>query len=156
MREVHLDDVLRTLFPDGSEWAQRCVQSLRAEQHQIDPVVAASVGISTSVATHGDETQTLFVLTASALGLGQDTGEGLGLWVDLRRITNLDALIDDSTSDQSVEVFLDNVFVPDDGDGRTFAEMSDAEKHAISHRGRAFQNLRDTVENTRGEFVLIC
>jgi XTP/dITP diphosphohydrolase len=35
----------------------------------------------------------------------------------------------------------DAVFVPDDGDGRTFAEMTDGEKHAISHRGRAFRNL---------------
>jgi XTP/dITP diphosphohydrolase len=28
--------------------------------------------------------------------------------------------------------------VPDDGDGRTFSEMSEAEKNAVSHRGRAF------------------
>jgi XTP/dITP diphosphohydrolase len=35
----------------------------------------------------------------------------------------------------------DSVFVPDDGDGRTFAEMTDAEKHALSHRGRAFRSL---------------
>lgn len=35
----------------------------------------------------------------------------------------------------------DAVFVPLDGDGRTFAEMSDAEKNAISHRGRAFAAL---------------
>lgn len=35
----------------------------------------------------------------------------------------------------------DALFVPDDGDGRTFAEMSDAEKHTISHRGRAFRRL---------------
>jgi XTP/dITP diphosphohydrolase len=35
----------------------------------------------------------------------------------------------------------DAVFVPDEGDGRSFAEMADAEKHAISHRGRAFRNL---------------
>lgn len=35
----------------------------------------------------------------------------------------------------------DAVFAPDDGDGRTFAEMTDDEKHAISHRGRAFRNL---------------
>ena len=35
----------------------------------------------------------------------------------------------------------DPVFVPDDGDGRTFAEMAPAEKHAISHRGRAFRAL---------------
>ncbi|MFP5488056.1 MAG: non-canonical purine NTP pyrophosphatase, partial [Acidimicrobiia bacterium] len=35
----------------------------------------------------------------------------------------------------------DSIFVPDDGDGRTFAEMSEDEKHALSHRGRAFRNL---------------
>jgi len=35
----------------------------------------------------------------------------------------------------------DSVFVPDDGDGRTFAEMTTAEKGAISHRGRALRAL---------------
>ncbi len=35
----------------------------------------------------------------------------------------------------------DPVFVPDEGDGRTFAEMTNAEKHALSHRGRAFRAL---------------
>ncbi len=35
----------------------------------------------------------------------------------------------------------DPVFVPDEGDGRTFAEMSPAEKHGLSHRGRAFRAL---------------
>jgi XTP/dITP diphosphohydrolase len=35
----------------------------------------------------------------------------------------------------------DPVFVPDDADGRSFAEMDDAEKNAISHRGRAFRAL---------------
>jgi XTP/dITP diphosphohydrolase len=35
----------------------------------------------------------------------------------------------------------DPVFIPDEGDGRTFAEMSPDEKHAISHRGRAFRAL---------------
>ncbi len=39
----------------------------------------------------------------------------------------------------------DPVFVPDDPDGspgrRTFAEMSGDEKHAVSHRGRAFRAL---------------
>ena len=37
----------------------------------------------------------------------------------------------------------DPVFVPLEGDGRTFAEMTAAEKHAISHRGRAFRTLAD-------------
>jgi len=36
---------------------------------------------------------------------------------------------------------FDPLFVPDDGDGRTFSLMTDAEKNAISHRGRAFQAL---------------
>jgi XTP/dITP diphosphohydrolase len=35
----------------------------------------------------------------------------------------------------------DPVFVPDDGDGRTFAEMRAEEKDAVSHRGRAFRAL---------------
>jgi XTP/dITP diphosphohydrolase len=35
----------------------------------------------------------------------------------------------------------DPVFVPHEGDGRTFAEMSADEKHVISHRGRAFRAL---------------
>jgi XTP/dITP diphosphohydrolase len=37
----------------------------------------------------------------------------------------------------------DPVFTPDEGDGRTFAEMSAAEKHRVSHRGRAFRTLAD-------------
>jgi XTP/dITP diphosphohydrolase len=35
----------------------------------------------------------------------------------------------------------DPVFVPDEGDGRSFAEMKPEEKHAVSHRGRAFRAL---------------
>lgn len=35
----------------------------------------------------------------------------------------------------------DSVFVPADGDGRSFAEMSASEKDAVSHRGRAFAAL---------------
>lgn len=35
----------------------------------------------------------------------------------------------------------DPVFEPDEGDGRTFAELTADEKHAISHRGRAFRTL---------------
>jgi XTP/dITP diphosphohydrolase len=37
----------------------------------------------------------------------------------------------------------DPVFVPEDGDGRTFAQMGAEEKHRISHRGRAFRALAD-------------
>lgn len=35
----------------------------------------------------------------------------------------------------------DPIFVPVEGDGRTFAEMDPDEKHAMSHRGRAFRAL---------------
>jgi XTP/dITP diphosphohydrolase len=41
----------------------------------------------------------------------------------------------------------DPIFVPDDGDGRTFAEMTAAEKHLISHRGRAFRALADQLRD---------
>ena len=37
----------------------------------------------------------------------------------------------------------DPVFVPADGDGRTFAEMDAAAKHAVSHRGRSLRALVD-------------
>ena len=40
----------------------------------------------------------------------------------------------------------DPVFIPDEGDGRTFAQMTPAEKHVISHRGRAFRALADRLE----------
>ncbi len=37
----------------------------------------------------------------------------------------------------------DPIFIPDDGDGRTFAEMTPDEKNALSHRGRAFRSLAE-------------
>jgi XTP/dITP diphosphohydrolase len=48
----------------------------------------------------------------------------------------------------------DPVFVPAEGDGRTFAEMAESEKHELSHRGRAFRTLADglrIMERTRQE-----
>jgi XTP/dITP diphosphohydrolase len=39
----------------------------------------------------------------------------------------------------------DSVFVPSDGDGRTFAEMTEADKRALSSRGRAFRALVDAL-----------
>ncbi len=44
----------------------------------------------------------------------------------------------------------DPVFVPDGGGGRTFAEMSADEKHALSHRGRAFRALAQRLAGTAG------
>ena len=43
----------------------------------------------------------------------------------------------------------DSVFMPDDGDGRTFAEMTQAEKAAVSHRGRALRSLAAQLSQTK-------
>ena len=43
----------------------------------------------------------------------------------------------------------DPVFVPDRGDGRTFAEMTPEEKQAVSHRGRAFRALAEVLAGIR-------
>ena len=43
----------------------------------------------------------------------------------------------------------DPVFVPDEGDGRTFAELAEESgeaKHRLSHRGRAFASLAALLE----------
>jgi XTP/dITP diphosphohydrolase len=40
----------------------------------------------------------------------------------------------------------DSVFIPDGGDGRSFAEMSDVEKNLISHRARALAALLDALQ----------
>lgn len=42
----------------------------------------------------------------------------------------------------------DPVFVPDEGGGRTFAELSADDKHRISHRGRAFRALAALLPST--------
>jgi XTP/dITP diphosphohydrolase len=44
----------------------------------------------------------------------------------------------------------DPVFVPVEGDGRTFAEMTADEKHRVSHRGRAFRTLADGLKVVQG------
>ncbi len=44
----------------------------------------------------------------------------------------------------------DPIFVPDGGDGRTFAEMRPEEKDAVSHRGRAVRALAAEVARRRG------
>lgn len=41
----------------------------------------------------------------------------------------------------------DPLFIPTDGDGRTFAQMTDHEKNAVSHRGRAFRALLDALRD---------
>jgi XTP/dITP diphosphohydrolase len=41
----------------------------------------------------------------------------------------------------------DAVFVPDDGDGRSFAQMSDTEKNGMSHRARALRSLLQALQD---------
>lgn len=44
----------------------------------------------------------------------------------------------------------DSLFMPTDGDGRTFAEMTSAEKDALSHRGRALAQLPHLLDRIAG------
>lgn len=44
----------------------------------------------------------------------------------------------------------DSIFVPDEGDGRTFAEMAPHEKDAISHRGRAMAKVPSLLARITG------
>ncbi|MCL4413361.1 MAG: RdgB/HAM1 family non-canonical purine NTP pyrophosphatase [Acidimicrobiales bacterium] len=45
----------------------------------------------------------------------------------------------------------DPVFVPDEGDGLSFGQMTPEEKHVLSHRGRAFRALARMLEGAAGE-----
>ncbi|MBW4079584.1 MAG: RdgB/HAM1 family non-canonical purine NTP pyrophosphatase [Acidobacteria bacterium] len=53
------------------------------------------------------------------------------------------AIADEPRGDQGFG--YDPVFLPEDGGGRTLAEMSPEEKNAISHRGRALRKLAQTL-----------
>jgi XTP/dITP diphosphohydrolase len=64
-------------------------------------------------------------------------------WPDGREISAtgaVDGVI--ATEPQGTRGFgYDPVFIPTEGDGQTFAELTPLEKHAVSHRGRAFRAL---------------
>jgi XTP/dITP diphosphohydrolase len=63
-----------------------------------------------------------------------------------------EGVVDGTIADQasgSCGFGYDPVFVPDEGDGRTFAEMTSSEKHALSHRGRAFRALAEQLSRDR-------
>ena len=69
----------------------------------------------------------------------------LARWPDGHEVAAFGEVVGTITSEaRGGEGFgYDPVFVPDEGDGRTFAEMAPAEKHELSHRGRAFRTLAD-------------
>ena len=73
------------------------------------------------------------------------TTVALARWPDGREVAaigDVEGMI--ATDARGREGFgYDPVFVPVEGDGRTFAEMAPSEKHAVSHRGRAFRTLAD-------------
>jgi XTP/dITP diphosphohydrolase len=71
----------------------------------------------------------------------------IAVWPDGRELA-VEGVCDGSiaTAERGDRGFgYDPLFVPDGGGGRTFAEMSDGEKHALSHRGRAFRALVDAL-----------
>lgn len=88
-------------------------------------------GICRMVAAFGDLRATARCIACASDG----TREEIGIGVVEGRI---------SASPRGSRGFgWDCAFVPDEGDGRTFAEMEAAEKNVISHRRRAFEGLRD-------------
>jgi len=50
----------------------------------------------------------------------------------------------------------DPVFEPDEGKGKTYAEMAKADKNAISHRGRALGQLRAWLVENAATFDAEC
>ena len=50
---------------------------------------------------------------------------------------------------------FDPIFIPIEGDGRTFAEMNSEEKNIISHRGRAFEALGRWISANRDKLIYI-
>ena len=75
--------------------------------------------------------------------------------VALARFADGSELVADGVVDGTIAVAprgdrgfgYDPLFVPDEGDGRTFAEMTAEETHAVSQRGRAFRALDAMLRN---------
>eukprot|EP00591_Stephanopyxis_turris_P003710 CAMPEP_0195523670 /NCGR_PEP_ID=MMETSP0794_2-20130614/23001_1 /TAXON_ID=515487 /ORGANISM="Stephanopyxis turris, Strain CCMP 815" /LENGTH=583 /DNA_ID=CAMNT_0040653715 /DNA_START=394 /DNA_END=2145 /DNA_ORIENTATION=+ len=54
----------------------------------------------------------------------------------------------------SLDFGWDPIFEPDEGEGRTYAEMTKDEKNAISHRGRSFAKFRDYIYSHKKSDVI--
>jgi XTP/dITP diphosphohydrolase len=52
-------------------------------------------------------------------------------------------VIDEPRGELKPQFPYSRIFVPDDGDGRTWAQMTTEEQNAISHRGKAFEKARE-------------
>jgi XTP/dITP diphosphohydrolase len=99
-------------------------------------------------ATYADNVDKLLVAldgVAEAERTARFTTVALARWPDGREVAaigEVEGMI--APGPRGGEGFgYDPVFVPLEGDGRTFAEMSPAEKHRVSHRGRALRTLAD-------------
>jgi XTP/dITP diphosphohydrolase len=92
----------------------------------------------------------------SPMRVARFTTVALARWPDGREVAaigDVDGAI--TTEPRGEHGFgYDPVFVPDEGDGRTFAEMSAEEKHRVSHRGRAFRPPADGLRDVQEPEVL--
>jgi XTP/dITP diphosphohydrolase len=99
-------------------------------------------------ATYGDNVTKLLAALRD-VPTGQRTARfatvALARWPDGREVAaigEVDGVI--ATEPRGSGGFgYDPVFVPIEGDGRSFAEMTPREKHEVSHRGRAFRTLAE-------------
>jgi XTP/dITP diphosphohydrolase len=96
-------------------------------------------------ATYGDNVRKLLTALADVPGdrRAQFKTVAVVAWPDGREVVAEGAVTGTIAAETrgSGGFGYDPVFIPDDGDGRTFAEMSAAEKDHLSHRGRAFRAL---------------
>ena len=90
-------------------------------------------GICTAAHAFGDSRAVARCLTCAGDGVETVKGEGVVLGTIALRPRGANGF------------GWDSAFIPDDGDGRTFAEMTDDEKNAMSHRQKAFVALRDAL-----------
>jgi XTP/dITP diphosphohydrolase len=99
-------------------------------------------------ATYADNVAKLLAALADA-GPGPEVRRArfrtvaVAAWTDEREVV-CEGVVEGAISSAARGDFgfgYDPVFVPTEGDGRTFAEMTSAEKHRLSHRGRAFRAL---------------
>lgn len=59
-----------------------------------------------------------------------------------------------SAGEERPQLPYDVVFIPRGGDGRTFAEMTDDEKNAFSHRANAIGKMKKFLKNVKDEIHL--
>jgi XTP/dITP diphosphohydrolase len=72
----------------------------------------------------------------------------VAVWPDGREVA-VEGVVDGTIASESRGAGgfgYDPLFIPAEGDGRTFAEMTAAEKHRLSHRGRAFRALAERLQ----------